>query len=340
MKVFNDGLKVANTLLPYLKPFADAAATALDGLLRHLGKFAGSKDFQAWLKQFQKLEGPSLTAIGKGLGQVGVALGKLLTTMSAKDVVNSINIAFTVLADTIDGLSFVLRRVMFNFDKDKRFFAVFGHDIAAVFGRLRHDIADWAHNVASYFGEARANIARWAADVGRDAGRVVSFFRALPGRIVSALGNLGHLLISAGAALIRGLITGIEGAIPGLTSVLGWVHSLLGGGGAPGGGSPRPGTPGGPGGFRGGGAMAPVMASVSAVAGGAMIAPHRAPYYGPRRITNQFIPAAGHPGPPHVIVRFEGGESEFAKAMAAILSRYARVSHGGSAQAAYGYGPG
>ena len=65
-KVFNDALKIANTLLPDLKPFADAAAKAIDGLLKGVDKFAGSTAFKDWLKQFEKLTGPSITAIGTG----------------------------------------------------------------------------------------------------------------------------------------------------------------------------------------------------------------------------------------------------------------------------------
>lgn len=40
-------------------------------------------------------------------------------------------------------------------------------------------------------------------------GKTIDFFKALPGRIVSALGDLGELLIEAGKDIIRGLIKGI-----------------------------------------------------------------------------------------------------------------------------------
>ena len=45
----------------------------------------------------------------------------------------------------------------------------------------------------------------------------------LPGMILQAIGNLGSLLVNAGRSLIDGLISGIKNAIPGLSSVLGWV---------------------------------------------------------------------------------------------------------------------
>ena len=115
-KVFNDALKIANQLLPALKPFADAAAKALDGLLKQASKFAGSKDFQDWLKQFEKLSGPSITAIGHGIGEVAIAIGKLLTSMGKKDVVNAINLAFDTLKGIIIGLVAAVKGIMVAWD--------------------------------------------------------------------------------------------------------------------------------------------------------------------------------------------------------------------------------
>ena len=62
---------------------------------------------------------------------------------------------------------------------------------------------------------------------------VISFVSDLPGNIVKALGNLGSLLLDAGAAIIQGLIDGITGAIGGAISAVidgisGLVDSVLG----------------------------------------------------------------------------------------------------------------
>lgn len=49
---------------------------------------------------------------------------------------------------------------------------------------------------------------------------VVNFVRALPGRILGALGNLGRLLWSAGADLVRGMINGVRSMISNLLGVV------------------------------------------------------------------------------------------------------------------------
>jgi hypothetical protein len=170
-KVFNSGLKLARELLPDVVPFADTFATSLDGLLQRAGRFADSKGFKDWLAQFHALEGPSITAIGDGIGKVAGSIGKLLTTMSAKDDVHAINIAFDALAGTINAVSYVVKHLMEDWDAYSSAFRTSRHDIAAWsdetvhdLGEARHAVADWAHNTAAHFDEVRHDVATWEHD--------------------------------------------------------------------------------------------------------------------------------------------------------------------------------
>lgn len=101
MKVFNDGLRIANNLLPSLKPAAQAAGDAIDGLLKKADKFTKSQGFQDWLKHFTSLIGPSITAIGNGIGHVINAIGTLFNRFSKRDVTHAINIAFDTVVVSI-----------------------------------------------------------------------------------------------------------------------------------------------------------------------------------------------------------------------------------------------
>jgi hypothetical protein len=56
---------------------------------------------------------------------------------------------------------------------------------------------------------------------------VVNIFRNLPGNIVRAIGNVSSLLWNTGWNIIRGLIRGIESAIPGLSFVLRGITNLV-----------------------------------------------------------------------------------------------------------------
>ena len=217
LKVFNDGLKVANDLLPALGPLAQAAGGAIGGLLDRLDKFVRSSGFQEWLKQFTALAGPAITAIGTGLGKVIIQFGKLLTIMSSKDVVHSLNIAFDILAGTIAFLSFIIARMMNHWDR-----------YLGQWDAGWRNIKQWTLDGARAVGDAVEKIGRFfTVSIPRFISEGVAWFRSLPGRILSAIGNLGGLLVSAGRSIIDGLINGIKSAIPGLSSVLGWVSSLI-----------------------------------------------------------------------------------------------------------------
>lgn len=56
---------------------------------------------------------------------------------------------------------------------------------------------------------------------------VVSFFRNLPGNILSALGNLGSLLFEAGSSIVSGLLSGIESAIGGVYDFVSGIGSQI-----------------------------------------------------------------------------------------------------------------
>jgi len=117
LKVFTDALKVASDLLPVITPMARAFGGALDGLLKKFDGFANSKGFKDWLGQFDKLIGPSVTAIGTGIGKVAAAVGDLFTRMSSKDVVHAINIAFDTITGILNALGWTVQTLMLNWDK-------------------------------------------------------------------------------------------------------------------------------------------------------------------------------------------------------------------------------
>ena len=250
--VFTDALKVAAELLPDVTPFAQTFASSVGGLLTRLGTFSGSSGFKDWLAQFHELEGPSVTAIGDGVGHLAGSVGKLLTTLSAKDDVNAINIAFSILSGTVEVLAYMAHRLATNWDEISGAFrrvrhdvAAAGHDIAQTFDTVRHGIstsgnmiehdfddvrhsaATMAHDAAARFDEIRHDAAQWADDVRHDVNLVISFFESLPGRVLAALAALPGELYAAGAQAIRSLVAGAGSMIGGALSTLeNWGHDL------------------------------------------------------------------------------------------------------------------
>ena len=78
--------------------------------------------------------------------------------------------------------------------------------------------------IVSHFTQIREGAMRLVGDV-------TSFFRSLPGRILSAVGNLGSLLLQGGENLIMGLVHGIESVamapVHAVEGIVGDIRSLL-----------------------------------------------------------------------------------------------------------------
>jgi hypothetical protein len=219
-KVFNDGLRVANNLLPHLAQFATPFANALDGLLKKLGQFTASKGFSDWLKQFSTLVGPAVTAIGEGIGKVANALGKLLTTVSGKDVAHSLNILFDGVAGTINVTASAIHRFMQNFDGMK----------AAATTAVRAVSSAFRTMAAAVSGAVSMVIHDWLSMVhGIEAGvsAAISAVSKLPGRIRGLFAGAAGWLVQAGRNIIAGLIHGIESMIGAVASAIGGVVSKI-----------------------------------------------------------------------------------------------------------------
>lgn len=216
-KVFNDGLKLAKELLPDVTPFAQTFANALDGLLKKADKFADSKGFKDWLNDFHKLEGPSVTAIGDGIGKVAIAIGKLLTTMSSKDVVHSINIAFDILVDTIKTVAYIVHTLMSNWDSlsnatdaVRETLIKAGHAIEDAVDAVREAFIKAGHAIEDATDAVRESVIRVGHDI-ESAFNTARHAVATAGHdIASAFDRVRHDVAAVGDAIVKGLNTALQ----------------------------------------------------------------------------------------------------------------------------------
>jgi hypothetical protein len=241
-RVFNNALKVARNLLPALTPFANTFATSLDGLLKRADKFTQSKGFSQFLNQFRKIEGPAITSIGTGIGNVANSVGKLMTTMSGKDVARTIGMAFNGIAATIGGVAAVVAHLMSSWDTLSDTAKRDTHQVAAAFDALNGDIGSavkgaahgfasaWdglvsdaksvEHGVLSYFGMLGSGVSVAVKTVESDVGK-------LPSQIEHVFSGAGGWLVSAGKAIMSGFLSGIESGWHAVASFVGGIGSWI-----------------------------------------------------------------------------------------------------------------
>jgi phage-related protein len=87
-------------------------------------------------------------------------------------------------------------------------------------GLAVYAITHYWHDISSAFSDA------WSA-VKSIAGDGIRFVESLPGKILSALGDVGSLLYNAGANIISGLINGIESMFSSVTGTIGHIASEI-----------------------------------------------------------------------------------------------------------------
>jgi phage-related protein len=256
------GANIAKDLIPFVKPLAMAGAGGLSTLLSQFGKFAKSKDFAAFMKEMSQIAGPAIIALGHGIGQIVIALGKFFTVLGKKDTImmftGTIRFVTNVITGLIIALGFLARMAQANaimlghighsirivFDAVRRFLAQWGHDIAHNFDGMRHEVARiWqmlGHDIMHYWNVAAAWVIGSVIKTGHSIESnwnhawtvVVNYVKGVPGAILRALGNLGSLLINAGKAVMGGFLSGIRtgwNEVTGfLGSVGGWIAHLKG----------------------------------------------------------------------------------------------------------------
>jgi hypothetical protein len=178
-KVFNEGLQIANQLLPYVGQFANAAAPAIEQLLGTISKGLESPAFKYFMGFLESLAGPVITAVGSGLSGLAREVMFLMERFSEKDVINAVNIAFRILGFTIQLVTGLIMEGMIAwdwitqqalpavrdaFDTTRHAVATAGHDIATTFDTVRHAVATAGHDIATSFDTVR----HAAATVGHD----------------------------------------------------------------------------------------------------------------------------------------------------------------------------
>lgn len=82
-------------------------------------------------------------------------------------------------------------------------------------------------NTGKAFIDGAQQIGRFATAVGDKIRGALTIIGQLPGKAVSALGNLGSLLYNAGSSIIQGLIDGVTSKVSALTSKLSSITKLI-----------------------------------------------------------------------------------------------------------------
>ena len=105
VRIFSEALKAVGNILPQLLPLAHSVGSAIIGLLKQFDGFTKSAGFKSFLSQMDALSGPSVRAIGQGIGQIAGSLGDLLQAGASPAGLAMLKGTFTVIAVSIRGIA-------------------------------------------------------------------------------------------------------------------------------------------------------------------------------------------------------------------------------------------
>ena len=199
LDLLDDGLSIAEQLLPTVAAFAKAITPELEAIGIGLVKAFDSKSFKSFAAYMESVAPAALKAFASGVKGLMPDLLDLFTILSKKDVINTINIAFRVLGATLDTVIFLIRAAMavwdsqtaaihglrVAFDDVRHAAATFGHDFASAFDSVRHALATFGHDFASAFDSARHAV----ATAGHDIAHVFDTIRSTISTVVNDIGS-------------------------------------------------------------------------------------------------------------------------------------------------------
>lgn len=236
--------QVGQTLLPVVADAAaglvGAAASALGTVREYLAGVDWAGEAQSLLAGIASVVGPLLSQAVQLLPYLLVAVAQLMvgvmTYMSehAQEIVDTLTTVIQLLATAIgDNLPTILAAAVTLFLALATAVINDAPQILAAIGTL---LLQAAAAVAGAVGQMLSAGLKFVGGLlsgaTRKGAEVVEWFAGLPGRILSALGDLGGLLFGAGRSVIDGLLSGLKSAWGSVTDFVGgiadWIASHKG----------------------------------------------------------------------------------------------------------------
>jgi phage-related protein len=204
-------LMLVQALLPLLPPLAQLIATVLPPLIQLFVTI-----LRPVLEFAAVIIGKLVPAITKILSVVGSMVAGVLnffnnlsTNVSA--ILNKIGAFFSSIWESIKGA--FLQRIHAMVDSAKSIWSAIVGFFSSLFERVKSA-------VTTGIGKVKNGVVQGFQTV-------VQFFRDLPGKVVSALGNLGSLLLAAGRAILQGLLNGLLEVWNHITSFVSGIGSWI-----------------------------------------------------------------------------------------------------------------
>ena len=231
--------QVGQTLLPVVADAAaglvGSAASALGTVREYLAGVDWAGEAQSLLAGIASVAGPLLSQAVQLLPYLLTAVAQLMvgvmTYMSehAQEIVDTLTMVIQLLATAIgDNLPTILAAAVTLFLALATAVINDAPQILAAIGTLLlRAVAAVAGAVGQMLSAGLEFVGGLLSGATQKGAEVVDWFAGLPGRILSALGDLGGLLVDAGRSVIDGFLSGLKDAWDGVTGFVGGIADWI-----------------------------------------------------------------------------------------------------------------
>lgn len=231
--------QVGQTILPVVADAAaglvGAAASALGTVRGYLAGVDWAGEAQSLLAGIASVVGPLLSQAAQLLPYLLVAVAQIIvgvmTYMSehAQEIVDALTMVIQLLAAAIgDNLPTILAAAVTLFLALATAVINDAPQILAAMGTLLlQAVAAVAGAVGQMLSAGLEFVGGLLSGATQKGAEVLDWFAGLPGRILSALGDLGGLLVGAGRSVIDGFLSGLKGAWDGVTGFVGGIADWI-----------------------------------------------------------------------------------------------------------------
>lgn len=231
--------QVGQTLLPVVADAAaglvGAAASALGTVREYLAGVDWAGEAQSLLAGIASVVGPLLSQAAQLLPYLLVAVAQIIvgvmTYMSehAQEIVDTLTMVIQLLAAAIgDNLPTILAAAVTLFLALATAVVNDAPQILAAIGTLLlQAVAAVAGAVGQMLLAGLEFVGGLLSGATQKGAEVLDWFAGMPGRMLSALGDLGGLLVGAGRSVMDGFLSGLKGAWDGVTGFIGGIADWI-----------------------------------------------------------------------------------------------------------------
>jgi phage-related protein len=219
---------IAPDIETFFKDIADSGG--IQDLARGFGGFLKSFSETGALKKLGEAIGPVLSQIGMALPDIGNAISQFIITVTKPEFISFVGKMLRGAADLIRFIADAIGWIAALGSGTTKVFSSVWEGLKLIFNAIVGAVTANLDKVRPLFEVLKKAFEDLTSKIGAIPGKVLGLLKPvgeIPGKIKTALGNTGTMLLNAGKSIVQGLIDGIKSKFTALGNIMGNVGGII-----------------------------------------------------------------------------------------------------------------